>query len=168
MLWVYPVPPFSPQDAYLRAGGGSQLTSLTFDSIGKSGVVGANSGKQDSALSPWKEGSSAWSCSSKGSLSCCVGEQVRSTSSVASRPLGGDVGGELWRETRVFLSMAPLAKADIISLSRWIVRVAEMESLTGGSSFLGVAESLEAVFFTFGAAFSLVLEGFRVLRKRET
>ena len=41
---VYPVPPFSPQDAYLRAGGGSQLTSFTFGSIGKPGVVGANSG----------------------------------------------------------------------------------------------------------------------------
>ena len=92
---------------------------------------------------------------------------MRSASSVASRPLGGDVGGELWRETRVFLSMAPLAKADIKSASRWVLRVVEMESLTGGSSFLGVDESLEAVFFTFGAAFSLVLEGFRVLRKGE-
>ena len=44
VVWVCPVPPFSPQGAYLRAGGGSQLTSFTFGSIGKPGVVGANSG----------------------------------------------------------------------------------------------------------------------------
>ena len=90
---------------------------------------------------------------------------MRSASSVVSRPLGGDVGGELWRETRVFLSIAPLEKADIISLSRLTMRVAEMVSLTGRSSFLGVTVSLEANFFTFGAAFSLVLEGFKVLRR---
>ena len=45
------------------------------------------------------------------------------------------------------------------------MRVAEMVSLTGRSSFLGVTVSLAANFFTFGAAFSLVLESFKVLRR---
>ena len=42
-----------------------------------------------------------------------------------------------------------------------------MESLTGGSSFFGVADgSLGVVSFTFGAAFSPVFEGLTVLRRR--
>ena len=114
MALVCPVPLISPQGAVLRASGGSQLPSFTCGSVGKPGVGGAFLAKQfekhDSALSPWKEGSSAESCSSRDSLSCCVGEKVRSARSVVSRPLGGDVGGELWRETRVFLSIAPLEK----------------------------------------------------------
>ena len=86
----------------------------------------------------------------RGPLSSCVVEHVLSASTVVLRLLGGEAGGDLGCRMSVFLSTAPLASEDAMSLMRWLLTAAEMTSLTGGSSFFAV---VELSFFTFGTGF---------------